>query len=140
MTNIQAAIGLAQIETVDQALCDRKQVAKWYDDLLGAHQDDIALPVQHSWAKHVYWMYNVLLRDGGEDKRDKVMRQLDEMGIETRPTFYPMHVLPPYREDGAYPIANLWAPRGINLPTHRDLIETDIARICESLVLALRQS
>lgn len=139
MTNIEAAIGLAQIESVDQALADRKQIAKWYDDILGYHQGDISLPVQHEWAKHVYWMYNILLREGGERRRERIMLQLDKAGIETRPTFFPMHVLPPYREDGDFPIANLWAPRGISLPTHRDLTEIDVGRICECLVRAIRE-
>lgn len=139
MTNIQAAIGLAQIESVDLALSDRKQIAKWYDDLLCSHQDDIVLPVQHSWAKHVYWMYNILLREGGEGRREKVMLQLDKMGIETRPTFFPMHVLPPYREEGHFPIADLWASRGINLPTYRDLTEADVERVCSCLLQAMRE-
>ena len=45
------------------------------------------------------WMQTVMLRYGGEAERDAVMRELDAAGIETRPVFYPMHLLPPYRED-----------------------------------------
>lgn len=83
-------------------------------------------------------MYNIFLRDGNEQKRDEVMRKLDEMGIETRPVFYPMHILPPYKEDVSYPVADLWAQRGINLPTHQDLTQSDIERIAQSLKAALR--
>jgi perosamine synthetase len=78
-------------------------------------------------------MYNIFLRDGDEHKRDTVMKMLDDMGIETRPVFYPMHVLPPYKEDGIYPTADLWSGRGINLPTHQDLSQEDILRIADSL-------
>lgn len=78
-------------------------------------------------------MYNIFLCEGGEQQRDTVMRRLDAMGIETRPVFYPMHVLPPYLEDVAYPVADLWAQRGINLPTHQDLTQADVLRIANSL-------
>ena len=78
-------------------------------------------------------MYNIFLCDGDEHKRDRVMRELDENGIETRPVFYPMHVLPPYKEESSYPIGDLWSQRGINLPTHQDLTQADVARIATSL-------
>lgn len=133
MTNIQAAIGLAQMENIHTALSDRDNLAAWYKEALADLTDKIALPEQATWAKQVYWMYNIFLREGDEHKRDSVMQKLDEMGIETRPVFYPMHVLPPYKEDTSYPIADLWAQRGINLPTHQDLTQDDIQRIAASL-------
>lgn len=133
MTNIQAAIGLAQMEGIEKALADRQRLAKWYDEALSELRDQIILPVQASWAKQVYWMYNVFLRDGDANRRDHVMRHLDEDGIETRPVFYPMHILPPYLQDSSYPVADLWSQRGINLPTHLDLTRDDVDRIARSL-------
>ena len=53
------------------------------------------------------------------------MQQLDARGIETRPVFYPMHVLPPYRNTAGFPVADLWAHRGINLPTHLAMTRED---------------
>lgn len=137
MTNIQAAIGLAQLEGISASLAERENLAGWYAESLRDLSDRILLPVQAGWAKHVYWMYTVYLRDGGERERDAVMQYLDELGIETRPVFYPMHVLPPYQEDGAYPVADLWAQRGINLPTHQGLVPADIDRIAAALRKAL---
>ncbi|MBY4828856.1 DegT/DnrJ/EryC1/StrS family aminotransferase [Burkholderia dolosa] len=133
MTNIQAAIGLAQMEGIDNALAERERLAGWYNEALNQLRDKLVLPAEAPWAKQVFWMYNVFLRDGDEHKRDAVMRGLDEMGIETRPVFYPMHVLPPYMEESTYPIADLWSPRGINLPTHQDLTRADVQRIADSL-------
>ncbi|MEL1090924.1 DegT/DnrJ/EryC1/StrS family aminotransferase [Pseudomonas sp. OB66] len=133
MTNIQAAIGLAQMENIDTALADRDRLAGWYNEALAELAGKIVLPTEASWAKQVFWMYNIFLSDGDEHKRDEVMQKLDAMGIETRPVFYPMHVLPPYKEDSTYPVADLWSGRGINLPTHQDLTQDDIIRIAASL-------
>lgn len=137
MTNIQAAIGLGQMEGIEKALADRETLAGWYNDALESLQDKIVLPSQANWAKQVFWMYNIFLRDGEEHRRDDVMRRLDAMGIETRPVFYPMHVLPPYQEESSYPVADLWAQRGINLPTHQDLTRDDVERVVEGLRIAL---
>jgi perosamine synthetase len=137
MTNIQAAMGLAQMETIETALSERQTLARWYEAALAPLSNRIALPTQAVWAKQVHWMYTIFLRKGGEQDRDEVMRRLDELGIETRPVFYPMHLLPPYRENAAYPVADNWAQRGINLPTHQCLSESDVGRIAESLSSAL---
>lgn len=133
MTNIQAAIGLAQMEGIETALADRERLAAWYDAELSDLTEQIVLPAQAPWAKQVYWMYNIFLREGNENRRDQIMRDLDVMGIETRPVFYPMHVLPPYQENSSYPVADLWSQRGINLPTHQDLTQGDVKRIAQSL-------
>jgi perosamine synthetase len=139
MTNVAAAIGLAQLERIGHHLRARKTVAAGYDRRLAHLSERIALPQSENWADHVYWMYTVLLRDGVEQSRDNVMRQLDECGIETRPVFYPVHVLPPHRDGagGPFPCADFCASRGINLPTHGRLTEQDMDRIAEALELAL---
>lgn len=137
MTNIQAAIGLAQMEVVDEALAGRDQLAQWYDDALAGLADKLVLPKPHAWAHQVYWMYNIFLREGDEARRNDVMAALDAAGIETRPVFYPMHVMPPYREEASYPVADLWAQRGINLPTHLDVTREDVSRIAKALAAAL---
>lgn len=137
MTNIQAALGVAQMETVDAALAERAVLAARYNEALAPLTQKIVLPQQAPWAKHVYWMYTIYLREGDETRRDAVMQYMDRLGIETRPVFYPMHVLPPYLEDTAYPVADTWALRGISLPTHQFLTESDVQRIAESLAEAL---
>ena len=137
MTNIQAAIGLAQMETVDAALDERAALGRKYDQALGHLQETLVLPSVRPGVRHVYWMYTVFLRQGSEERRNEVMRRLDEAGIETRPVFYPMHVLPPYREDKAFPVADEWAQRGINLPTHQYLSTEDVGRVAANLERAL---
>lgn len=137
MTNIAAAIGTAQMETVDRSLSDRQRLAGWYDDALASLKDVLVLPAEAPWAKQVFWMYNVFLSRGGERERDAVMVALDKLDIETRPVFYPMHVLPPYFEDVSYPVADLWAVRGINLPTHQGMTRDDVQRVANALRSAL---
>jgi perosamine synthetase len=137
MTNIQAAIGLAQMETVETALAERQALVHLYNDALAPLRDVLVLPTVRAGTHHVYWMYTVFLREGDEARRNAVMSLLEEDGIETRPVFYPMHVLPPYRESNSYPVADQWAQRGINLPTHQFLTMADVGRIAASLAHAL---
>jgi perosamine synthetase len=139
MTNIQAAIGLAQIEGFEAALADRLRLAEWYNKALSPLENNILLPTTAPWALHAFWMYTVFLRTGGEAERDAVMRELDADGIETRPVFYPMHQLPPYQQTSTFPVADSWAQRGINLPTHRNLTQADVERVAHSLGCALRR-
>jgi len=134
MTNIQAALGLAQLERIDALLQARRDVAAGYQRGLAGLADRLELHNESSWAHHIYWMFNVLLRDGDAHDRDALMAKLDSDGIETRPVFYPMHCMPPYQDDsGRYPVADRVGSRGLSLPTHAALTEADVAYICERL-------
>ncbi|MGG4193127.1 DegT/DnrJ/EryC1/StrS family aminotransferase [Paenibacillus jamilae] len=135
MTNIQAAIGCAQLEKVEWHIRERIRVAMHYYDYL-KHDSQLTLPVQRIWAKNVFWMFSIVLNGYSEQQRDHVMQQLKDKGIETRPFFYPMHILPPYRDGQLYeeyPVANRIASQGMNLPSHGELTKQDIQYICQSL-------
>jgi perosamine synthetase len=136
MTNIQAAIGLAQVERIDKALARRAEAATWYDELLEAAGQPVLRPAVDPGTTRVDWMYNVFLEEGGDRERAAVMARLDEHGIETRPVFIPLHQLPPYRADG-FPVADDWAARGISLPMHEGLEREDVEAVVASLVVAL---
>lgn len=134
MTNIGAAIGLAQLENIEIFLAKRRIIASLYNKYLsGIH--GIILPVQMSYAVHSYWMYSILVGYGYKKTRDEVMSLLGKHGIETRPFFYPMHIMPVYKCDDTYDgkIATQIASQGINLPTFYDLREEDIEYISEVL-------
>jgi perosamine synthetase len=134
MTNMQAAIGLAQIENIDWHLSKRKEVARLYYQYLAPLSNYIELPVEEDWASHSFWMYTILLKNTVRMKRDDFMNALDNQGVETRPIFYPMHILPIYQEDtSSYPVANDVSSRGFNLPTHGLLKEEDIAFIAQQI-------
>lgn len=137
MTNIQAAIGLAQMETIEKSLAARKSLANRYKTLLSSLSHDIETPFTEPWATHVNWMYNIFIRNCDETRRDRIMKYMDDRGVETRPVFYPMHKLPPYERKSIFPIADSWANRGINLPTHELLDERDLIYITQTLAAAL---
>jgi perosamine synthetase len=139
MTNIQAAIGLAQFERIDWFIERRIEVAHWYTEYL--KDTDLLLPTQAEWAKNVFWLYSICLPDGVD--RQDVMQQLDEAGIETRPFFYPMHSLPPYYDvkgDQTFPVSTSIAARGINLPSSANLTKGDIAYITDKLKACVEPS
>jgi perosamine synthetase len=134
MMNLAAAIGLAQIERVDHHLARRRQIAAHCDAQLASLSEFVLSPGEALWARHAYWMYTVLLSDKVKKTRDEILTALEDQGIETRPVFYPMHQLPPYREPGgAYPNGDYCASRGICLPTHGRLTDADIERVCTTL-------
>lgn len=139
MTNIQAAIGLAQLEQIDNFLVERKIISVRYNQYLEVLQDYIEIQVEQPWARHSYWMYSIVLKDKVKLSRDELMHKLEEVGIETRPIFYPMHVMPPYFENEKYPISEKLSSRGLNLPTHGLLKEEDIQYICDYITLFIKE-
>jgi len=130
MTNVAAAIGLAQLEQVDHFLETRRSIALIYENHLNELREFLVLPIEKPWAKHVYWSYPVLLRDSVRTDRDGIMKHLEQDGIDTRPVFYPMHTLPAYAGGpGSFPVAERLAARGFCLPMHCLLTEEDIQYI-----------
>jgi perosamine synthetase len=142
MTNVAAAIGLAQLEKVEWHLQRRLEVAAWYREQL-AGINGVSYQCEKEWARHVYWMVSIVLDDDVSSSRDEVMANLQDCGIETRPVFYPMHTLPPYRsssQKNSFPVAERIARRGITLPTWAGLAKEDVQFVCQSLAECLSGS
>lgn len=135
MTNIEAALGLAQLENIDYHLERRRQVVKWYMKYLENRKDLFAFQKEAVGGKSIYWMFSIILKEGIKKDRDSVMLELGQAGIETRPLFYPMHIMPPYADKTVLcPISERISRRGMNLPTHGLLNEEDIEYICSNLL------
>jgi perosamine synthetase len=133
MTNIQAALGLAQMERIEVFIEHKRWLAQRYNQLL-ADVPGIVLPPEASWAKSVYWMYSILLEDKFPMDRDTFMSRLKEQGIDSRPFFYPVHSLPPYQSTGGhFPVAEDISRRGINLPSGMNMQEEDVIRVAEEI-------
>jgi len=131
MTNLQAAIGVAQIKKLDKFIKEKRQIANWYSEELKdlGRKGPIKLHPQMPWAKSVYWMYSILVEDKVKISRDDLMKKLEERGIETRPFFYPMHLIPPYRAKERLPVAEKLAKTGINVPSSVKLQKGEIGYI-----------
>jgi len=125
MTNVQAALGLAQLENIKKFINQRRKIADLYNKYL-ADVDGITLPIEKPYAKHSYWMYSILVNDS--TNRDRLMRFLKVRGIETRPFFYPMHTMPVHKKVGTddLKISEKVSKKGINLPTFFGLKKKEI--------------
>jgi perosamine synthetase len=132
MTNIQAAIGCAQLEQADAILTRRKAIAAAYEAGL-AGIPGLTGPPAEPWAENVYWMYSVLVEPAFGPSRDAVIAGLHARGVDSRPFFVPLHELPPYRQAPSFPVAISLGARGINLPSGTGLHVDDITTVCHAL-------
>ena len=137
MTNIQAAIGLAQLERIDELVERRRKNAHLYNELL-KDIEGIRLPIEKEWAKNVYWMYSILVEDKFGMSREELMSELEKKGIETRTFFIPMHVQPVFQNMGLfkgerYPVAEELARKGLYLPSSSGLSREEIEHICDEI-------
>lgn len=134
MTNMQAAVGLGQLENIEWHMEQRKRVAGLYAKHLSGAEKYMKLQHVPENYKSVYWMSNVILQDEVEKERDQVMQEMENCNIEMRPVFYPMHIMPPYFEaEAKFPVAEKLGARGISLPSHAELDEEKIEYICDCL-------
>ena len=136
MTNLQAAVGVAQLEKLDEFAKKKRQIARRYSEELNELEEKelITLHPEMSWAKCVYWMYCILVKDKFGISRDELMKKLEEKGIETRPFFYPIHVMPPYKNNEGFSVAEELSRKGINLPSGVKLLDdNDIMNIASNL-------
>jgi len=116
LTNLQAAIGLAQMERMAQFVAARRQIARLYDELLRG-TPGIVLYTEPSWSQAVCWLYSALVEDEFGLSRDQLIAHLARHGIESKPFFVPLPRLPIYQDGQAYPIAEHLSQCGISLPT-----------------------
>jgi perosamine synthetase len=128
MTNLQAAVGLAQTERLDEVVAARRRVRALYDARLRA-LPGLALPREDPCARSVFWMYALRVGAAFGVSRDELRRRLAERGIETRSFFVPIHAQPIYfgRFRGQrFPVAEALCREGLYLPTSEALGEDDI--------------
>ncbi|MBC7235761.1 MAG: DegT/DnrJ/EryC1/StrS family aminotransferase [Chloroflexi bacterium] len=133
LTNIQAALGLAQVERIDEFIAGKRRHAQQYAARLSG-VPGITLAPEAEWAFNVYWMYSILVGEAYPLTRDELMAALRQRGIDTRPFFRAIHTLPPYVGDHALPVAEDLAARGINLPSATKLTDEQIDYICDQII------
>ena len=128
MTNLQAAVGLAQTEMLEQFVESRRRNAALYTKLL-KDIPGLVTPPEAKWAKNVFWMYSILVEDEFGMGRDQLRAYLARHGIETRTFFIPMHLQPIYYntfKGQRYPVAEMLCQRGFYLPSASSLTTAQI--------------
>lgn len=133
LTNLQAAVGLAQLEKLDEILAAKRLVADRYASGLRG-LSGITLPPGEPWARSVHWLYSILV-----DDRDAVMEALELAGIESRPFFTPIHQQPLYAAGERLPVAEGLAERGLSLPSSVTLTPAEIERVVGVLAALARR-
>ncbi len=134
MTNIQAAIGVAQLKKIDYLIERKRWIAKTYNSLFAGHEKKVTTAPEMPWAKNTYWYYSILVP---KSKRDAVTKALNDSEIEVRPFFYPIHMLPVYKSRGSFPVSKDIGFRGLNLPSGPTLTEDEIRRVADTILSAV---
>ena len=141
MTNIQAAIGLAQLERIEEHINIKRRIGKLYTELL----KDISclqLPIEKEWVKNIYWTYGIVLDEKTEMDAEELGKELLEKGIQTRPFFLGMHEQPIFHKmglfkDESYLVAERIARQGLYLPSGLTLTGEQIEEVCRVVQGAL---
>ena len=134
MTNMQAAVGVAQMEEIDRFIEIKRKMADKYKELLD-NIEGLTLPVEKEWARSVYWMYSVLVENNFGISRNEFMQKLREENIDTRTFFIPVNEQPMFRDNELYrsfsfPVAQELSEKGLYLPSGLALSEAQIIEVC----------
>jgi len=131
MSNVQAALGLAQIQRVNEIIHKKIEIFNWYHNRL-KDIDLLQLNGQKSWAKNIYWMTSIVLSKNIPMTRDQFIIELGQRNIDSRPIFYPISDFPMFKSQ-SNPAAYHIGLRGINLPSGHNRTEEEIDYICHHI-------
>jgi len=144
MTNMQAALGLAQLQRIEENIVRKRLIGKIYNDGL-KELGGIQLPlIKTEYAENIFWIYGILLKEELKIDAYKMMARLAEMKVGTRPFFYPMHLQPVFKkmglfEDEQYPVAELLAKQGFYLPSGLGLTQDDVNEVIKRFNIVLKK-
>jgi len=135
MSNLQAAVGLAQLERLDWLVARRRVVAGWYQELFANEFPELRWQIEQPWATSAKWMNSFVLPAEFPFSRDETVAALWDLGIETRPIFYPLHLLPPSLPARSWPCptATSIAIQGLSLPSSSLLTQAQVEYVARSL-------
>ena len=133
MTNVQAAMGVGQMERIAETVARKREIAGRYAAAF-AGLPELQLPVEMPWGKNVYWVFGMVLGEGRGADAAEVMGRLRQLGVETRPFFLGMHEQPVFRRMGlfegdAFPVAERLTRRGFYLPNGLSLSEPQLQEV-----------
>ncbi len=141
LTNLQAALGVAQLERIGEIVARKREVAAMYTAGLAAIEG-LQLPSEAPWARSVFWMYGLVVDEATGLDAVELAARLRERGVDTRPFFLGMHEQPALHElglfrDETYPVAERLARQGLYLPSGLALTDEQVERVCGALREAL---
>lgn len=138
MSNIQAALGLAQLERIDELIEKKRQIYGWYKAKLDGVKG-IKLSVEKDYAKSIHWMTSIILEDSYPETREYFTEKLKERNIDTRPLFPPMSGFPMF-EKVDNPVSEFVGKRGINLPTPLNLTKEQADYVSDNILELLNNN
>jgi Predicted pyridoxal phosphate-dependent enzyme apparently involved in regulation of cell wall biogenesis len=144
-TNLQAAVGLAQLERLDEFVDLKRKMGKYYTETLKDIKT-LQLPLEKvNYADNIYWVYGVVLKDSIPFDNKEILKKLGELGIGGRTFFWPIHEQPVFKNKGmfigeSYPVAERLARKGFYIPSGIALTEEQMKRTVDVLKEILNQA
>jgi perosamine synthetase len=137
LTNVQAAIGLAQIERMEEIIARKRQIGETYNHRFRG-LEGVQLPIEKRWAKQIYWMYRLVLDDRSDMDAAEFAARRSIRGIQPPPFFLGMREPPALRDRGyfageSYPVAERLARKGLYLPSCLCLTEAEQDQVCQAV-------
>jgi len=138
MSNLQAAVGLAQFERLDEFIQRKRSIGRYYTELL-SDISGLQLPLQKTeYAENIYWVFGIILEDKVPFGADEMLQHLSEYKIGARSFFWPMHEQPVFRKmglfrDEKFPIAELMARRGFYIPSGLGISDEQVETVARTL-------
>lgn len=128
MTNMQAAVGCAQLERIENSIAAKRVIGHWYDSLLS--KMDVQRPIAKTeYAENIYWVYAITTKRLASD----VIKEMRELGVDCRPFFWPLHQQPISRTEGYFPNAEHAAKYGLYLPSGMSISTDEICTVVDAL-------
>lgn len=138
LTNLQAALGIAQLERLDESVAKKRKMGRLYDSYFKSMPEVETAPARTDFAESIYWVYGMVLSDGVPMDAEQIMARLGELNIGTRPFFWCMHEQPVFRKMGwfegeRYPVAERIARRGFYVPSGLGVTEQQQSKVVEAV-------
>lgn len=139
MTNLQAAVGVAQLEKLDEFIEKKRHIGRLYNEYLKGIDKITLQPASCSYAENIYWVYGIVLKKESGINATEAMKKLAGAGIGTRPFFYPMHKQPVFLKNGtvkeeSLPVSEMISEMGFYLPSGLALSDEDVELSAKKLI------
>ncbi|WP_319379234.1 DegT/DnrJ/EryC1/StrS family aminotransferase [uncultured Methanocorpusculum sp.] len=136
MSNLDAALGVAQFERFDELVDKKREIFSWYKEEL-ADVPDIAMNVEQDGTKNLYWMLSIIFGDSYNFDRDNLIKDMNADGIGLRPFFYPVSIFPMFKPATDNVVSYSLYKYGINLPSYNDMTRDDVSIVVRELLSKL---